>query len=496
MTEGYGILQPRVGVSLPGDEPVALRAAVRRRAGHRPVHARRLRRLPGRVRRRLVHRQGHLRRRCVRARARRALSREPHPEPRSARGLLRALGLLSDVQLYEEYPVALQRRREPPASLDPRRLADRGMAAAARARARQAPAERNPLSALSQWKILDNLRRSLVPAALTLLLLLGWTVLPHAWFWTLVGARHPAASVRRAPSLARAVAASRTRCCCGSISRPPRARLRRHVAQAAARRSRSCRTRRSSASMRSCARSWRMLVTHRRLLEWNPSSDGGSRARATRSRTDLARVLSGRCGSRRRSPLRRLALSGGTEPVGVGGRRRRSCSCGSPRPAIAWWISRPLARREARADDRADALPAQARAPDLGVLRDLRRPGRPLAAARQLPGASGRRGRASHVADQHGTGAAGEPGGVRLRLHLRPDSSSSARRTLCARWTRWSGTRATSTTGTTRRRCKPLPPLYVSTVDSGNLAGHLLTLRPGLLALADDRILSRDGSRA
>ena len=26
---------------------------------------------------------------------------------------------------------------------------------------------------------------------------------------------------------------------------------------------------------------------------------------------------------------------------------------------------------------------------------------------------------------------------------------------------------------------KPLPPLYVSTVDSGNLAGHLLTLRPG-----------------
>ena len=27
---------------------------------------------------------------------------------------------------------------------------------------------------------------------------------------------------------------------------------------------------------------------------------------------------------------------------------------------------------------------------------------------------------------------------------------------------------------------KPLPPLYVSSVDSGNLAGHLLTLRPGL----------------
>jgi hypothetical protein len=37
---------------------------------------------------------------------------------------------------------------------------------------------------------------------------------------------------------------------------------------------------------------------------------------------------------------------------------------------------------------------------------------------------------------------------------------------------------------------KPLHPNYVSTVDSGNLAGHLLTLRPGLLSLADDAILN------
>ena len=36
---------------------------------------------------------------------------------------------------------------------------------------------------------------------------------------------------------------------------------------------------------------------------------------------------------------------------------------------------------------------------------------------------------------------------------------------------------------------KPLLPLYISTVDSGNLAGHLLTLRPGLLALPDQKIL-------
>ena len=36
---------------------------------------------------------------------------------------------------------------------------------------------------------------------------------------------------------------------------------------------------------------------------------------------------------------------------------------------------------------------------------------------------------------------------------------------------------------------KPLLPAYVSTVDSGNLAGLLLTLRPGLLEIPDHRIL-------
>ena len=36
---------------------------------------------------------------------------------------------------------------------------------------------------------------------------------------------------------------------------------------------------------------------------------------------------------------------------------------------------------------------------------------------------------------------------------------------------------------------RPLHPIYISTVDSGNLAGHLLTLRPGLIALLDRPIL-------
>ena len=42
---------------------------------------------------------------------------------------------------------------------------------------------------------------------------------------------------------------------------------------------------------------------------------------------------------------------------------------------------------------------------------------------------------------------------------------------------------------------QPLFPRYISTVDSGNLAGLLLTLRPGLNELADEPVISRATSR-
>ncbi len=43
---------------------------------------------------------------------------------------------------------------------------------------------KNSISALSRWKIFDNLRRSLVPIAQILLLLAVWTILPSPIFWT------------------------------------------------------------------------------------------------------------------------------------------------------------------------------------------------------------------------------------------------------------------------------------------------------------------------
>ncbi len=93
-------------------------------------------------------------------------------------------GLLSDVQLYEEYPSRYS------ADVKRRYRWIRGDWQIGRWTLPLVPGpdgklRRNRLSMLSRWKIFDNLRRSLTAAAFTLLLLLGWTVLAPAWFWTL-----------------------------------------------------------------------------------------------------------------------------------------------------------------------------------------------------------------------------------------------------------------------------------------------------------------------
>ena len=95
------------------------------------------------------------------------------------RVLLQPLGfLVSDVELYEEYPSRYN------ADMKRRHRWIRGdwqilqwlLPQVPSADARRLP---NPLSVLSQWKILDNLRRSLVPLALLLLLVGTWALAPQ-----------------------------------------------------------------------------------------------------------------------------------------------------------------------------------------------------------------------------------------------------------------------------------------------------------------------------
>ena len=93
-------------------------------------------------------------------------------------------GLITDVQLFEEYPLRYD------TDMQRRHRWMRGDWQIARWILPFVPGSdrklhKNPLSALSKWKIFDNLRRSLVPLCLMLLLLYGWLFSPMAWFWTL-----------------------------------------------------------------------------------------------------------------------------------------------------------------------------------------------------------------------------------------------------------------------------------------------------------------------
>ncbi len=92
--------------------------------------------------------------------------------------------LVSDVELHEEHPANFA------AEMSRRHRWIRGDWQIAgwllpRALGPANQRQPNPLTALGRWKIFDNLRRSLVPPALLLLLLGGWLLATQPGFWTL-----------------------------------------------------------------------------------------------------------------------------------------------------------------------------------------------------------------------------------------------------------------------------------------------------------------------
>ncbi len=94
-------------------------------------------------------------------------------------------GLASDIELYEDFPARYL------SDMARRHRWTRGDWQIADWLLPKVPDEagqlvRNPVSLLSQWKIFDNLRRSLVPPALLAMTLTGWLLLPQAWWSTLV----------------------------------------------------------------------------------------------------------------------------------------------------------------------------------------------------------------------------------------------------------------------------------------------------------------------
>ncbi len=184
-------------------------------------------------------------------------------------------GLLSDVHLYEEYPARYQTdiARQQRWIRGDWQIADWILP---RVPGVNGHRERNPLSMLSQWKILDNLRRSLMPVVFSAMLLIGWFLLAQPWRWTLA----VIAIVLTTPVLAGVV---------DGLRRPQEVLYRRHLATVL----RSVRQNLLLTSFRfACLpyeswinllaivrTSWRVLGTHKRLLEWQVFNNEPSRCK-------------------------------------------------------------------------------------------------------------------------------------------------------------------------------------------------------------------------
>ena len=395
-------------------------------------------------------------------------------------------GLLSDVLLYEEYPSGYN------ADVSRRHRWIRGDWQIARWLLPRVPGfgsrhQKNPLSGLSRWKILDNLRRSLVPAGLTLMLLLGWTVLSPPWFWVLA-----VLGIILIPAL--------INCILDLLRKPADVLLGQHLAVAA-----RCSARRFAQtaftlvclpyeaffSLDAIVRTaGRMLFTHRRLLEWSPSNHADSNSRMN---------LLASCLSMWIAPA--LAVATG---IYLSLSRPVTLVLAGPilglwfaSPVIAWWISRPLARRAARLSiDQIIFLQKLARktwayfetlvGPEDHWLPPDNFQERPVAAIghRTSPTNMGLALLANLSAYDFGYITPGKL----IERTANAFHTMEALERHRGHFYNWYDTQS----------LKPLLPAYISTVDSGNLAGHLLTLRPGLLALPDHNILGErffDGLR-
>ena len=387
-------------------------------------------------------------------------------------------GLLSDGQLYEDYPAQYS------ADVSRRHRWIRGDWQLAGWLLPWVPGpgsrrQKNPLSHLSRWKLIDNLRRSLVPAVLTSLLILGWTVLSLDWLMTVA-----VLGILFIPP----VFASLLEIFQKSddvLWRQHILSLARATGQRLAHATLSLSTLPYEAyySLDAIVRTLgRMLFTHRHLLEWQASSARPNQGLLTLGASYrsmwIAPLLVGVCIFL--LLWLRPATLAGAAPILL-------LWFGSP--TITWWVSRPLARREAQ------LTPAQVRFLNM-IARKTWGFFETFVTREEnwLPPDNYQEFRGARVA--HRTSPTNI--GLALLSNLTAYdfgyiSAASVLERITYTFTtlhkldqhqghfyNWYDTQT----------LQPLHPRYVSTVDSGNLAGHLLTLRQGLLALPDDPLIS------
>ena len=339
-------------------------------------------------------------------------------------GLYARTALVTDVEVVDDYPVERPRPRAAPAPLGARRLADPALAASPSCPPRRAcsatacrssRAGRSSTTCGAAW----------CRPPPSLLLLAAWTVLPGSPLaWT---AARPGRA--RLPRLSAAAAdASPAR----PLHQPWRVflraaweDLRTAVAQVA--------LQVTFLANQACETAHAIALTLVRL-DRDPApaagvGDGRRQRRAGGGRGAPARGCSWR--EMIASPV--IALLGFVLVAAAAAGRAAWPRCPILAPVGRRAVHRlraqpPVRRRAAPCSTTRTASSCRRRAPDVALLRDLHRRRGPRPAAGQLPGGPRAAGRAPHVADQHRHGPAGHAGRARPRLHRDRRAGGQGRR--------------------------------------------------------------------
>ena len=334
----------------------------------------------------------------------------------------------------------------------------------------------NPLSTLHRWKILDNLRRSLVAPTLLLLFTFGWWVLPHAaatWpllmialllfpaYFSLADSMmfrpRSVSFVSTAPSILRDFFVDTGRALLSLATLPHQAWLM------------------ADAIVRAL---WRMNVTHKHLLEWETAADAEKRAGTTRlafwrALGPAALVACAALAFVMRLQTARLGVALPLIALWLAG------------PFAAWWVSLPTPFRviEPLSDS------------DVRLLRRVARKTWRFFDTFVIEAGH-------HLApDNYQENPGGvvawrtSPTNIGLQLLSYANGYDLGYVTVGELESRVAAT-LSAMAGLERFRghfynwydistLEPLRPAYVSTVDSGNLAGHVLVLRVALLEASE-----------
>jgi cellobiose phosphorylase len=183
VVSGYGILQPRVEAGYPGETPSAFVKLFGGETGIDPYT-----RAVSDVYQDLFNEGSYIGKGLYSVDAFELCLKGRMPENLilshdMLEGCYARSGLVTDVQLYEKFPSAYLKE------VSRRRRWIRGDWQVSAWMFPKVPGpgnkkNANPVSILSRWKILDNLRRSLVPVSVVFLIVSGWLVLKNTAAWT------------------------------------------------------------------------------------------------------------------------------------------------------------------------------------------------------------------------------------------------------------------------------------------------------------------------